>query len=127
MANVAKGMKQDFDNINKKIMQGKKDLMELNDVIAKLRAEKIILIQEVKTALHWITDVRLQMRTQGHGWVDASDSLRIAEKTEYQEIVGWGREMASFPYYIVGVRQAMADNAPLNATYKRNDGTWATK
>ena len=87
MANVAKGMKQDFDNINKKIIQGKekgiglKDLMELNEVIANLRAEKTILIKHVKTALHWMTDVRIQMKTAGHGWVDASDSLRIAERT----------------------------------------------
>jgi hypothetical protein len=58
-----------------------KDLMELNKVISELRAEKTILIKQVKTALHWMTDVRLQMRTQGHGWIDASDSLRIAEKT----------------------------------------------
>jgi hypothetical protein len=53
---------------------------------------------------------------------------QIIAETKYREIVKWGRELASFDYYIAGqCLQAEEDNAPVNATYKKADGTWATK
>lgn len=52
----------------------------------------------------------------------------LLKTTPYKEIVAWGQELSSYDYYIASVvRQAISDNAPLNAIYKRNDGTWATR
>jgi len=45
----------------------------------------------------------------------------------YKTIVRWGKNLGSFDYYIDDqVQQASEDNAPQNATFKRQDGSWAT-
>lgn len=46
----------------------------------------------------------------------------------YPEIRKWGKEMCSYDYYIINQQlEAKRDKAPSNATYKKEDGTWATK
>lgn len=48
-------------------------------------------------------------------------------KVDYPWIRAWGRSLGSFDYYIDGqVRKARKDRADEYATYKRDDGTWAT-
>jgi hypothetical protein len=47
-------------------------------------------------------------------------------KKEYEKIVQWGKGLGSADYYIkMMVEQARKDNAPEDAIYKRDDGTWA--
>ena len=51
----------------------------------------------------------------------------VIANSQYKEIIKWGKALGSFDYYIA--RQcslALQDHAPLNATYKRQDGTWST-
>lgn len=46
---------------------------------------------------------------------------------DYKYIRAWGQMLGSFDYYInAQVEQARQDNAPQTATYRREDGTWAT-
>ena len=48
------------------------------------------------------------------------------EPHDYKHIRAWGKMMGSFEYYIMGEQEkAAADNAPLDAIYKREDG-WHT-
>jgi len=58
-----------------------------------------------------------------------AERARIAALREkYKEIVKWGHELRSFDYYIDNqVLHAEADGAPVNATYKGQDGTWRTR
>lgn len=45
----------------------------------------------------------------------------------YAYIRAWGLSLGSFPEYIAGeVERARRDNAPETATYRREDGSWAT-
>jgi hypothetical protein len=45
---------------------------------------------------------------------------------EYKAIVRWGKLLGSFPYYIKAEQeQAAKENAPLDAIFRRDDGTWA--
>ncbi len=45
---------------------------------------------------------------------------------DYKMIRTWGKLMGSYQYYIdIQVKKAISDNAPFNATYKRN-GKWRT-
>jgi hypothetical protein len=51
----------------------------------------------------------------------------MTTQPDYPYIRRWGQLMGSYRYYIDGqVGQARADNAPTNATHRRQDGTWAT-
>lgn len=51
----------------------------------------------------------------------------IMSVKNYPYIVRWHKESGSYPYYIEArVDEASNDNAPENAIYKRDDGTWAT-
>lgn len=46
---------------------------------------------------------------------------------EYGHIRAWGLALQSFPYYIRHQQQQASDDyAPLNAIYRKDDGTWAT-
>lgn len=58
----------------------------------------------------------------------AEERAEIARlRKKYPYIVKWGRNMQSYDYYIdAQCAEAEVDNAPVNATYKRHDGTWAT-
>lgn len=57
--------------------------------------------------------------------IQNAEDKRLLEK--YSFIVKWGQELQSFMYYILDeVYRAEADKAPVNAIYKRDDGTWAT-
>lgn len=47
--------------------------------------------------------------------------------TDYQFVVAWGRLLASYPYYVrEQVETARKDKAPPRATYRRDNGSWAT-
>lgn len=49
----------------------------------------------------------------------------LAEKYPY--IVWWGKSLGSFDYYIEAqLKLAEQTNAPVTATYRQQDGTWAT-
>jgi hypothetical protein len=46
------------------------------------------------------------------------------QPSDYKALAAWGRLMQSFPYYITQQQeQAAADNAPVDAIYKR-DNEW---
>lgn len=46
---------------------------------------------------------------------------------DYKTVRAWGKIMGSFDYYIQErIVEAKKDNAPANATYKNDDGTWNT-
>lgn len=46
---------------------------------------------------------------------------------KYSYIVKWGKYMQSFEYYIINqCYTAQTDNAPTNAIFKNDDGTWST-
>lgn len=46
---------------------------------------------------------------------------------DYKYIRAWGQMLGSFPSYIEGeVERAKRDRAPQTATYRRQDGSWAT-
>lgn len=46
---------------------------------------------------------------------------------DYTYIAAWGRMMGSYSSYIRSQAELAAeDNAPLDAIYRRDDGTWAT-
>jgi hypothetical protein len=47
---------------------------------ARLIAEAPALVVACQKADRWIEDAFKMMRTQGHGWPDAADSLRIAQR-----------------------------------------------
>jgi hypothetical protein len=45
--------------------------------------------------------------------------------SEYQHIKVWGQMMSSFEYFIASEQmKATKDNAPLDAIYQCQDGTW---
>jgi len=45
---------------------------------------------------------------------------------KYRHIAAWGKMLGSMPYYIKDrQKEALADNAPITAIYKR-DGKWDT-
>jgi hypothetical protein len=45
--------------------------------------------------------------------------------TDYKYIRAWGYMMGSFEYYVRGqVDKARRDNAPADAIYRDDDGTW---
>jgi len=47
--------------------------------------------------------------------------------SDYIWIQHWGNLLCSFEHYIKNQQEyALADNAPLGAIFKRQDGTWAT-
>jgi hypothetical protein len=46
--------------------------------------------------------------------------------SDYIWIERWGKLLGSFDHYIKNQQEkALAENAPVAATFKRNDGTWA--
>jgi hypothetical protein len=46
---------------------------------------------------------------------------------DYKHIAAWGNFMRSYKYYIDDQQRIAAkDQAPLNAIFKRSDGTWCT-
>ena len=48
----------------------------------------------------------------------------MPKPSDYKAIALWGKETGSYDYYIKDEQdRAASDNAPLDATYKR-DGTW---
>jgi hypothetical protein len=47
--------------------------------------------------------------------------------SDYKHIAAWGFFLKSYQYYIALQQELAAkDQAPLNAIYKKSDGTWAT-
>lgn len=49
------------------------------------------------------------------------------EAQTYPWIVKWGTLLGSNFSFIEGeIQQAIADGAPLTATYRKHDGTWST-
>ena len=51
----------------------------------------------------------------------------MPDRSKYRHIVAWGKLLGSYPYYIeMQVDEAIKDNAPANAIYKAQDGTWHT-
>ena len=58
---------------------------------------------------------------------NTTKSIIMNKPTDYKAIAFWGNVLGSFDYYIKRMqREACADNAPLNAIYKLQDGGWAT-
>lgn len=52
-------------------------------------------------------------------------SERLIDRYPY--IYAWGRMMGSRQYYVFDqIMDAIVENAPLDAVYKKDDGTWAT-
>jgi hypothetical protein len=46
---------------------------------------------------------------------------------DYHHIRAWGELLKSFPYYIQTQQELAArEQAPVNATFRRDNGTWAT-
>lgn len=53
--------------------------------------------------------------------------LKQPAPMKYKYIYAWGKYMDSMDYYIEEQQaKAEAENAPLNAIYKRREGDWAT-
>jgi hypothetical protein len=51
----------------------------------------------------------------------------MSNKKPYLFIIAYGKFLDSCDYYIKDqVAEALLDNAPNNAIYKKQDGTWAT-
>jgi hypothetical protein len=51
----------------------------------------------------------------------------LLKYTDYRHIKAWGAVMQSFQYYVVDQQQRAAeDQAPVNAIYRKDDGTWST-
>lgn len=51
----------------------------------------------------------------------------MPNNNDYPYIRAWCKMMGSFDYWLQDqLEQARADNAPQNATYRRDDGTWST-
>ena len=51
----------------------------------------------------------------------------MTKATDYIWIERWGKFLGSFDYYIKREQaKALNENASLSATYKREDGSWAT-
>lgn len=47
--------------------------------------------------------------------------------TDYRGIAAWGQAMRSFSYYVRQQQErALQEGAPLDAIYRKEDGTWAT-
>lgn len=50
-----------------------------------------------------------------------------ANRELYVFIRIWGRQLRSFPYYIdQQIARAQEEGAPATATFRRDDGSWAT-
>lgn len=59
-------------------------------------------------------------------WLKAMDKTTKQLREKYKCIVRWCKELQSFDYYINDeVHRAETDNAPVDAIYKKDDGTWA--
>lgn len=49
----------------------------------------------------------------------------MPEPKQYKHIRAWGKMLQSYDYYIEAQQeQAAEDGAPLDATFKGQDGTW---
>ena len=58
---------------------------------------------------------------------ERSGAKEGTSEKRYLYIRAWGRGLGSFTHYIEReVEQAIADNAPDDAVFKRGDGSWAT-
>jgi hypothetical protein len=52
--------------------------------------------------------------------------MRDNENLKYPYIRAWGKMMQSYDYYIESqIRDAIASKAPVDAIYRRDDGSWS--